>query len=243
MSIGRSRGAAPTAKPRNDAYTGLLGLSLVALIAASVLLYLDYSEFNQTTTPSASPPSKIPTNPDFTPQTNTPAGIPGGAPPGPGGGNPGLGMHMEPPPVLPELPKSLPPALPQPPAMEPVMVDATPPLSETHPVSIPSDETPQKPIPSEDSGILPVTVELEVPVMVPPTPPSSPEAIQTANSNVSSPSTPEGTQVSNSEPQEPPMPPAKLPQLPTEANLDPAGVPEPPPLPMDRKFKVPSTND
>lgn len=34
-----------TTKPTNDAYTGMLGISLFALILGCVLLYLDYSQY------------------------------------------------------------------------------------------------------------------------------------------------------------------------------------------------------
>jgi hypothetical protein len=49
----------PTAPPAtNDAYTGMLGISLLALILGCVLLYLDYSQY---------PDSKAPTVPKAPP--------------------------------------------------------------------------------------------------------------------------------------------------------------------------------
>lgn len=50
----------PAAPPaRSDAYVGLLGLSLVALIAATVLMYLDYSKYDQEYKP------KLPSPPNY----------------------------------------------------------------------------------------------------------------------------------------------------------------------------------
>jgi hypothetical protein len=48
-------------KPQNDAYTGILFISLLALIGACVLLYLDYEQYGQRTPPKApqlEPPGK-----------------------------------------------------------------------------------------------------------------------------------------------------------------------------------------
>src|SRR5579859_2741871 len=48
MPAARTRGAegsASRAKPRSDAYVGLLALSLLALSAAMVFAYLDYSSY------------------------------------------------------------------------------------------------------------------------------------------------------------------------------------------------------
>jgi hypothetical protein len=50
MSRGRSDDG--FAKPKNDAYTGMLGLSLLGLIIGCVLLFLDYSQY-----PSSPPPA------------------------------------------------------------------------------------------------------------------------------------------------------------------------------------------
>src|SRR5262245_38202133 len=43
MATAARRYAAP--RPRNDAYTGLLTISLLAMIVSCVLLYLDYSQY------------------------------------------------------------------------------------------------------------------------------------------------------------------------------------------------------
>jgi hypothetical protein len=42
----------PPAKPGSDAYTGILALSLIGMIAGCVFLYLDYSQYG-----SAKPPT------------------------------------------------------------------------------------------------------------------------------------------------------------------------------------------
>lgn len=52
MAATQTEPAAPPAA--NDAYTGMLGISLLALIIGCVLLYLDYSQY---------PDSKAPTVP------------------------------------------------------------------------------------------------------------------------------------------------------------------------------------
>jgi hypothetical protein len=49
----------PEAKPRADAYVGLLGLSLVAMIIGIAFLLLDYS--SNSGTPSKPAPYKAPT--------------------------------------------------------------------------------------------------------------------------------------------------------------------------------------
>jgi hypothetical protein len=57
----------PKAKPSNDAYTGMLGIALFALLVGCVVLYMDYSQYGST------PPPKSPTvatdrpAPDWTP--------------------------------------------------------------------------------------------------------------------------------------------------------------------------------
>jgi hypothetical protein len=64
----RSESYAPT-KPRSDAYVGLLVVSLLAMIAAGVFLYLDWSSY------PPNPPPKIAAGPK-----------PGARPPAPAGG-------------------------------------------------------------------------------------------------------------------------------------------------------------
>jgi hypothetical protein len=74
----RSRGSdrdVPAAQPRSDVYTGLLGLSLLALITACVFLWLDYSQYPEKTPPKP-PPAPSP------PAAAQPApGAPGGPAP------------------------------------------------------------------------------------------------------------------------------------------------------------------
>jgi hypothetical protein len=43
--MAKTRDAGP--KPRNDAYTGLLGISLLALVGGCVLMYLDHDELGK----------------------------------------------------------------------------------------------------------------------------------------------------------------------------------------------------
>jgi hypothetical protein len=40
-----------TTRPTNDAYTGMLGISLFALVLGCVLLYLDYSQYPDSKAP------------------------------------------------------------------------------------------------------------------------------------------------------------------------------------------------
>jgi hypothetical protein len=40
------------AQPTNDAYTGMLAISLIALVVGALLLYLDYSQY-----PTKNPPA------------------------------------------------------------------------------------------------------------------------------------------------------------------------------------------
>ncbi len=50
-----------TTRPTNDAYTGMLGISLFALILGCVLLYLDYSQYPDAKGPAIpkSPPVAV----------------------------------------------------------------------------------------------------------------------------------------------------------------------------------------
>jgi hypothetical protein len=45
-------------KPRNDAYTGMLVLSLIVLVVGCVLLYLDYNQY-----PTSKPENPAKVNP------------------------------------------------------------------------------------------------------------------------------------------------------------------------------------
>ena len=55
-----------TFKPTNDAYTGMLIISLLALIAGAVFLFLDFNQY-----PTAHPP-KIPANAPALPKAEAP---------------------------------------------------------------------------------------------------------------------------------------------------------------------------
>jgi hypothetical protein len=63
--------------PRNDAYTGLLAISLLAQIVGVVFFYMDYSNY-----PTSKP--QVPQMPNL----SAPAAAPAPAPPAPGPGNP-----------------------------------------------------------------------------------------------------------------------------------------------------------
>jgi hypothetical protein len=66
MAAARARDTdAPRARPRNDAYTGMLIISLLAMILGCVLLFLDYSSYSGK---PATPPPRA---------ANPPAGTPG----------------------------------------------------------------------------------------------------------------------------------------------------------------------
>lgn len=76
----------PTVKAQNDAYTGMLAISLIALITGCVLLFLDYSQYH----PDRSPPkvSKVlPTATEPPPAEPKPEEPPNQPPPKQGGGN------------------------------------------------------------------------------------------------------------------------------------------------------------
>ena len=60
MAKSRSRYEETEAKPKNDAYTGLLALSLIALLASCVVLYLDYAQYGQTNGPAVNIPKPAP---------------------------------------------------------------------------------------------------------------------------------------------------------------------------------------
>ena len=58
----------------NDAYTGMLAISLIALIAACALLFLDYNQYSEKDPPKVKAPVI---------NLNAPAADKGGAPPPP----------------------------------------------------------------------------------------------------------------------------------------------------------------
>lgn len=85
-------------KATNDAYTGMLAVSLIALIVGCVLLYLDYSQYG------SEPPPAIPTSASVAqpaPAAPPPAQPPvDPANPMPGGANP-MPMPPQPAPMPP----------------------------------------------------------------------------------------------------------------------------------------------
>jgi hypothetical protein len=94
MPAARTRGAegsASKAKPRSDAYVGLLALSLLALSAAMVFAYLDYSSYPESKpkpvqiAPRAGGGPAPVGGPAMNPPQGAPPGVPG-APPAPPAG-------------------------------------------------------------------------------------------------------------------------------------------------------------
>jgi hypothetical protein len=67
-----SRGRESTSKPRSDAYTGLLLLSLLAQVAGAVFLFLDYSRYPHDGPPKTTALSASSANPT-TPAMPAPA--------------------------------------------------------------------------------------------------------------------------------------------------------------------------
>jgi hypothetical protein len=80
MAAARARAATlePDARTvsRSDVYTGMLVISLIAMIFGCLLLYLDYSAYSE------SKPPALPPNPSVTPAAAPAGGPAGGAAPG-----------------------------------------------------------------------------------------------------------------------------------------------------------------
>jgi hypothetical protein len=88
MVVTRSRSSgAPTAKPRSDAYTGLLVISLLAQMAGAAFLYLDLKEYPDSKPPAVVDRPKLPAGGVAAPQPNAPTSAPPagaqGVPPAP----------------------------------------------------------------------------------------------------------------------------------------------------------------
>src|SRR5437762_6790654 len=86
----RSRPARDTGmRPRNDAYTGLLFISFLALAVSSILLFLDYNQYGGKTPPKLNIPSlstQFPAVPGApAPDASATPPADGAAPPGPDG--------------------------------------------------------------------------------------------------------------------------------------------------------------
>ncbi len=56
----RSRFDREDVGPRSDVYTGLLAISLIAMVISCILLYLDYSQYGATKAPAVSVPPAVP---------------------------------------------------------------------------------------------------------------------------------------------------------------------------------------
>ncbi|MFL5330354.1 MAG: hypothetical protein ACJ8C4_15745 [Gemmataceae bacterium] len=64
MARTRSQFDAPAvSRPSSDAYTGLLALSLLAMIASCVILYLDYAQYGTQKAPAVNVPQPAPKTP------------------------------------------------------------------------------------------------------------------------------------------------------------------------------------
>ena len=59
MARGRVRGERdlPEAPPQNDAYTGLLGISLLATLTGLIFVVMDYSAYSGKAVPKLTPPA------------------------------------------------------------------------------------------------------------------------------------------------------------------------------------------
>lgn len=185
----------PTAKPRNDAYTGLLAISFLAMVGGSVLLYLDYSDYETTKGPSnkfdlANVPKPQPLSPVSQP-TNNNANPVGGAPMGdPMGGVP-MGDPMMPPmgnPVVPPMGNPVVPpmgGLPKNPSQTTVQSDIklpddllTLPISLETPKPNPESIAPKPNFPMQPMIVLPTLEPTPVPRTLPMLPDSIPMSKQ-----------------------------------------------------------------
>ena len=97
--MAKTRGSAQTAKPRSDAYVGLLFISLLAQIAGAVFFFLDYSQYPSTKPPTVDASMKAgPAPGGGTPQPGGAQGVVqppmGGGQPPMGGGQPPMGGGM-----------------------------------------------------------------------------------------------------------------------------------------------------
>ena len=97
-------------QPASDAYTGLLALSLLAMIASCVILYLDYAQYGTNKAPSVNIPAPGPKTPPI---------------------NQGTPISMQTPTASPAIVPAvaIEPEMPQPAAVEPVMPTLLPPPS------------------------------------------------------------------------------------------------------------------
>jgi hypothetical protein len=82
MAVSRTRGRErEEAPPKSDAYTGLVAISLGAMITGSVLLYLDWSQYPTKAPTLPPPPAKYqPQAGQAAPGPAAPAGTPAPAP-------------------------------------------------------------------------------------------------------------------------------------------------------------------
>jgi hypothetical protein len=160
MARARSRFDVEDAAPRSDVYTGLLAISLIAMIVSCLLLFLDYSQYGATKAPSVSmpapkvrenvqtgrlPPLLLPPPGPISerPFTKAPDATVSTKPVKPVGGEEAQAPPSQvPDPVPPKLepPQPMPPA----PVLEPI---ANPPTAAPEPAAKPSVPAPQPPPP------------------------------------------------------------------------------------------------
>ena len=101
-----TRDDAAPAKPRSDAYVGLLLIALLAQLAGILFLYLDWSEYEGKAPPKTAPVNlAAPGAPAGAPQAPQQGAVPGGVQPG----APGLGAPPVPARQQPAVPPSSPP--------------------------------------------------------------------------------------------------------------------------------------
>jgi hypothetical protein len=147
----------PDSRPQNDAYVGLLALSLLAMIASCVLLWIDYSQYGSAKPPTVSVPA--PAGPRQPVDGAAPVGATGAL--APSDGLPVAAAPLPAPvpaPVTPDVqpvsatlpPAPAPASVPEP-ALTPVPVLVTPPAAAPVPVPAPTtpvaDEKPPVPAP------------------------------------------------------------------------------------------------
>jgi hypothetical protein len=98
----RSRFDQEDTRPENDVYTGLLAISLIAMVASCFLLFLDYRQYGESKAPAVSMPAPV------QPRPITQGVLP---PPPPLEDRP-ITMAPAAPPALVQLPDQNPPSIP-----------------------------------------------------------------------------------------------------------------------------------
>ncbi len=128
-----------TAKPKNDAYTGILFISLLATIGACVLLYLDYSSY-ENRVPPKSPAIEVPGKGGSNPGTSNKMTPPvNNVPPGKTGLAPNKGIKSNPNRIVDLDPKKIEPKIQHPPKLASFVPNGVPTsVPNAVPTSVPS---------------------------------------------------------------------------------------------------------